>query len=294
MTEHPSGANGAPLDDPPSLSASDGDNRSGLQVSETTMQTDNNRDDPTTEDWLWNSFTPETTPEEQTEKSAAVDVDDSVGGEDSPQSEPTILSEECKQAIDSTQSFSESTLESHVLLRSPSEHAITNAVFERCLTSADPTGRNILYIVTADTLTQQRPVIQSLKNYTAGNTAVVTVGTDDPSMEIEQHVDLYKRISSPTKLAKLGVVVTYITSQWQSNSYPTVLGLHTISSFQNYVDTETLCDFLYTLRGQLESSHTTSYVHMDAFAHDDHEVDTIQGAFDLTLTISADGSVDIN
>jgi hypothetical protein len=183
-----------------------------------------------------------------------------------------------------------------VLIRSPADHEVTNAVFERSLTAPDPAGRNILFIIAADTIDQQRSVLQSVADWTNGKTAVVVIGNgpDDLSVDIEQHVDIYKQISSPTKLAKLGVVVTHITSQWAQNQYPTVLGLYTLTSLQNYVDNETVCEFLYTLRGQLESSKTTSYVHMNLFGHEDHEIETISSVFDVTLEILPGGSVSIN
>jgi hypothetical protein len=298
MTNEPRGADDNP-NDSSSFDFSDG---GGGDPSENPAASNDDSDDPTTGGWIWNKFTTESDqqttqsnrsesggPEQTNSKAAPQSTDDL-------RSNISVLSEECKQAIDSTRSFSETTLESQVLIRSPADHEVTNAVFERSLTAPDPAGRNILFIIAADTIDQQRSVLQSVADWTNGKTAVVVIGNgpDDLSVDIEQHVDIYKQISSPTKLAKLGVVVTHITSQWAQNQYPTVLGLYTLTSLQNYVDNETVCEFLYTLRGQLESSKTTSYVHMNLFGHEDHEIETISSVFDVTLEILPGGSVSIN
>lgn len=300
MTDNPIGVN----DGTGETSFSDDDSDDSTGTSESEARSSETTDDPTTGDWIWNKFSTDTasdreaTQSRQTEsgESEQENPEDSFRSGDTLQSDTSALSEECRQAIDSTRSFSETTLESQVLLRSPADHEVTNAALERSLTATDPAGRNVLFIVTGDTIEQQRSVLQSVADWTEGKTAVVVIGSgpDTSSIDIEQHVDIYKRISSATKLAKLGVVVTHITSQWNHNQYPTVLGLYTLTSLQSYVDNETLCDFLYTLRGQLESSRTTSYVHMDLFAHEDHEIETISSVFDVTLEISPGGSVSIN
>ncbi len=51
--------------------------------------------------------------------------------------------------------------------------------------------------------------------------------------------------------------------------------------------------FLFTLKGQLNSMGVRGYYHMDPAVHTENEINTIRSAFDISVTVSSDGSIDI-
>jgi len=111
--------------------------------------------------------------------------------------------------------------------------------------------------------------------------------------DITAQLDIYKGISNLQHLAKLGINISHIVSQWNNSRRPTVVGVHTLSAIQQYVGNETMFQFLFILKGQLNSMGVMGFYHIDPAVHTQNEIDTIQSAFDLVIEVGSDGSVDI-
>ena len=196
--------------------------------------------------------------------------------------------------------FGRATSSSQVLLLSPTAHSITNDIYGRFLLPTDGAGQNILFVSATQSPTDQIDAARKIPGWREGKTAVIEVGQSvltsarpaggpDPTRQL----DIYKRISNLQHLAKLGINISHIVSQWNGNRRPTVVGVHTLSAIQQYVGNETMFQFLFTLKGQLNSMGVMGFYHMDPAVHTDNEISTIQSAFDLVIRVGSDGSVDI-
>lgn len=224
------------------------------------------------------------------------------GGFGTERNYSTELGDEFGETMESIISFSDnSTSASQILMLTPSEHAITNEVYERCLMPPDTTGQNVLFVAAVQSANKQLPVLQSIADWNRGMTAVIEVGqnpyeTQPPSTfrHFEHDVDIYKQLSNPSNLSKLGIVISHIVTRWKETRYPTMLGLYTLSAFSQYVGTETLFQFLYTLHAQLDSSGLAGYFHMDPLQHDQSQVETLSQIFDVVVEVQPDGTVEIN
>ncbi|WP_253737962.1 DUF7504 family protein [Halohasta salina] len=204
------------------------------------------------------------------------------------------------QILNNIDAFGRATASSQVLLLSPTAHSITNEIYRRFLVPDDGSGQNVLFVSATGTVDDQLAAAEEVPAWAGGKTAVIEVGRSglrpsepgagpDPT----RRLDIYKNISNLKHLAKLGVNISHIVSQWDDERRPTVVGVHTLSAIQQYVGNETMFQFLFTLKGQLNSRGVMGFYHMNPRAHTDTELETITSAFDIVIRIGPDGNVDI-
>ena len=204
------------------------------------------------------------------------------------------------QVLQNIDMFGRATASSQVLLLSPTTHSVTNEIYRRVLLPDDGTGQNLLLVSAIQSQTEQLPAVRAIPEWTHGKTGVIEVGqsvlrpsqpTQGPDLTVQ--LDVYKQITNFQSLAKIGVNVSHITSRWGTDHRSTVVGVHTLSSIQQYVGNETMFQFLFTLKGQLNSMGVRGFYHMDPAAHTQSEINTINSAFDIVVTVDSDGSIDI-
>lgn len=214
---------------------------------------------------------------------------------DRTNAETTSPTDTIDEILESAGVFGRGPSSSQILVLSPTHHKLTDYVFSQFVTPVDTDPQNVLFVTANGTGGRQLQAAQQVRDWPNGKAAIVEVGKPQfATPEATDTVDIYKRISSPENLAKLGVVITHIVSQWKDDRLPTVMGFHTLSLSQQYVGNDTLFQFLYTLRSQLNSSMITGCYHMDPSNHDAQEVEVIRSAFDIVIEISPDGRVTID
>lgn len=206
---------------------------------------------------------------------------------------------EFEELLENVDAFGQTTTASQVLIVSPGSHTITNDVLAHFLTSERTADENILFVSTKEIADDQLPVVRDIATWTDARTALVDVGhtgfdsSSAQSNAIRDQFDIHRAVSKPSNIAKLGVIITQLVSQLSESNSSTVLGFHTLSSLQQFVGTQTLFQFLYTLHSQLESSDIRGYYHIDSLAHDERDMATFTSLFDLVVRVSPDGSVEI-
>lgn len=206
---------------------------------------------------------------------------------------------EFEELLENVDAFGQTTTASQVLIVSPGSHTITNDVLAHFLTSQRTADENILFVSTKEIADDQLPVVRDIATWTDARTALVDVGhtgfdsSSAQSNAIRDQFDIHRAVSKPSNIAKLGVIITQLVSQLSESNSSTVLGFHTLSSLQQFVGTQTLFQFLYTLHSQLESSDIRGYYHIDSLAHDERDMATFTSLFDLVVRVSPDGSVEI-
>jgi hypothetical protein len=241
--------------------------------------------------------TPEAGPTDRTQPNSGPATGGASAGRSTAETTPSDTIDEILNNIDL---FGRATSSSQVLLLSPTAHSITNDIYSRFLLPTDGAGQNILFVSATQSTSDQLAAAREIPTWREGNTAVIEVGqsTLKPGRtgrgeDVTTQLDIYKQISNLKHLAKLGINISHIVSQWNNSRRPTVVGVHTLSAIQQYVGNETMFQFLFTLKGQLNSMGVMGFYHMDPAVHTENEVSTIQSAFDLVITVSSDGSVDI-
>lgn len=209
-------------------------------------------------------------------------------------------SDPIEEILNNIDLFARATSSSQVLLLSPTVHSITNDMYTRFLLPTDGSGQNVLFVSATQSASDQLAAAREIPNWREGKTAVIEVGQSalkparpGTEADITTRLDIHKRITNLNHLAKLGINISHIVSQWNADRRPTVVGVHTLSAIQQYVGNETMFQFLFTLKGQLNSMGVMGFYHMDPAVHSENELDTIQSAFDLVIEVGSDGSVDI-
>jgi hypothetical protein len=225
------------------------------------------------------------------------DITSTEPGSDHSESDQSGAIDEVLNNIDL---FARATSSSQVLLLSPTAHSMTNDIYTRFLLPTNGAGQNVLFVSAIQSAGDQLSVAHRIHTWSEGQTAIIEVGQNgskrsQPRQQAKtESLDIYKQISNLQNLAKLGVNISHIVSQWSDNRRPTVVGVHTLSAIQQYVGNETMFQFLFTLKGQLNSLGVMGFYHMDPASHSTNEINTIKSAFDLVIEISSDGIVDID
>lgn len=222
-------------------------------------------------------------------------VDHRTGTRSEPDAENSGDSLADETVFENIRAFSRSLSAAQVLIRSPTNHTVTNDAYSRLLYPDGGDERNVLFVTATGTVGEQLPVVHSTDNRIRGETAIVEVGSsqlDSPS-DTSHEADIYKQISCPENLTKLGVVITHILSQWQTTRRPTVLGFHTLTLIHRYIGTDSLFRFLRIITSRLESTDSTGYYHIDPEKHDLQMIESLDSSFDLVVDISPDGDVRI-
>lgn len=108
--------------------------------------------------------------------------------------------------------------------------------------------------------------------------------SDDVSAESESDRTI-ERVSSPTDLTGLGVVVTNQLDDWDTSSPDTqVVGcFHSLTALLQYVSLEQTFKFVDVLRRRLARADAITHFHMDPAAHDTQTISRLSTLFDTVV-----------
>lgn len=218
---------------------------------------------------------------------------------------PTTQSTETQQptteesfgdVLETLSSFGQSTSPTQVLVLSPTSHSVTNDIFTQ-ITSTE-TSQNVVFVSSVQSTSNRLPMVREFPTWVEGKSTLIEVGNPQSGAStrgtntLDRKVDTYKEVANPQNLAKLGVVISHEINR-VDNQYPTVFAFHTLSSIQQYLGTKSIVPFLYTLCSKCNDSGVMGYCHLDPNRHTDDAVGTIKSVFDVTVTITPSGDVEI-
>jgi hypothetical protein len=200
--------------------------------------------------------------------------------------------------FDDLDEFDRATSGSQVLVISPRDHEISDDVCSQFLTAGDVSRRNVLYVTTKQPASERLQICQGNDDWVGGKVGVVEMGDTGTSRDadlgsIAGEEIVHKRVSSPKNLSKAGLLITQTLKKWSGSDQPSILCFHTLTGISGYVQNETLFQFLFTLQAKLNQFGVTGHYHMDASRHDQQEVNTLKTLFDLVVTVSADGDIEV-
>ncbi|TQQ83247.1 hypothetical protein EGH24_00110 [Halonotius terrestris] len=234
------------------------------------------------------------------------DSDETETGEDATAAATTEQAAETQQptteesfgdVLETLSSFGQSTSPTQVLVLSPTSHSVTNDIFTQITSSAE-TSQNVVFVSSVQSTSNRLPMLRDFPSWVEGKSTLIEVGNPQSGSStrgtntLDRKVDTYKEVANPQNLAKLGVVISHEINRID-NQYPTVLCFHTLSSIQQYLGTQSIVPFLYTLCSKCNDSGVMGYCHLDPNRHTADAVGTIKSVFDVTVTITPGGDVEI-
>jgi hypothetical protein len=208
----------------------------------------------------------------------------------SVRSQTTIDSEELAQ-IDPT---------AQVLVLGSASNRVHDQACSAFLASG-PEHRNALIVTTGNSVTERLRVCHEASGGSFSEFAVIAVGGGQRATEESEitesvtgsSVKLH-RVSSPTNLSRLGIVISQTISKWDGDDVQPVVCFHTLTHFLNYVDTEQLFRFLQTLRGRFRESGVGAHYHLDPSTVDAEVLGILSPIFDDVVHLDENTSAGIN
>ena len=192
------------------------------------------------------------------------------------------------------------TQSSQVLVLSPLRHGVTDRTCTQFFDAGVSSEKNYLFVTIEDPAKERLEICQDLSRH-GGETGVIEVGraTTDPSStdvpeELAGRPVTFKSVNSPQNLSKLGIIVSKLLSEWDNNDNPTILCFSSLTELLEYNSSEKTWKFLHISVSQLSSSSVSGHFHMDIRGHSNQTIQKFKELFDLTLTVSANGDVDID
>jgi hypothetical protein len=194
--------------------------------------------------------------------------------------------------------FDQATSGSQVLVISPGGHSITDEVCSKFLTAGGVSRRNAMFVTAVESPSDRVEICRESDEWGGGNVAVIELGntgsdSDDALEPVGGEEVIRKRVNSPKNLSKTGLLITQTLKKWSDRDQPSVLCFHTLTAISGYVENETLFQFLFTLQAKLNSFGVTGHYHMDAGRHDQQEINTLKTLFDVVITISQSGEIEV-
>lgn len=100
-------------------------------------------------------------------------------------------------------------------------------------------------------------------------------------------------VSSPADLTGIGIELGNFFSDWAGDGNRLVLCFHTLTTFLQFADLETVYRFVHVLAGRVRSSGGLAHYHLDPSAHDERSVNTLLSLFDAAVQPDSNGTWDV-
>ncbi|SEO55976.1 hypothetical protein SAMN04487948_103230 [Halogranum amylolyticum] len=95
-------------------------------------------------------------------------------------------------------------------------------------------------------------------------------------------------IANPTDLTGLGIRLNDYLRRWDDNDYPTTVCLDSLTAMLQYVDVETVYQFLHVLSGRFYAAGARAHFHVDPDAHDEQTVERLVSLCDVAVDLSGE------
>jgi hypothetical protein len=175
------------------------------------------------------------------------------------------------------------------LLLAPSMSSETDAACLDLLSPTDPRDENVLWVTftrSPDSCIQdwlahngERPA--NLRFISVGETVRSMASSPSSSAMQETPANaVIETLSNPGDLTGLGIKISEVLQQWQTNEHRTVACFHSLTALLQYSDVQTIYKFLHVLTGRFATAGVTAHFHLDPGAHDDQTINTLKSLFD--------------
>ena len=180
---------------------------------------------------------------------------------------------------------------STVLLLAPSLDSRKDDACLDFLTVTDPPQENVLSITFTQSATDRLRLWDEHIEERPAQTGIISVGemmrstTADTSTTVQQSVGplVIETVSDPSDLTELGMTISSLLTEWNTNNNETVACFHSITSLIQYADVQRVFQFLHVLTGKFDSSEVVAHYHMNPSAHDQQTISTLMPLFDAIV-----------
>ena len=236
------------------------------------------------------------TPEQKTRFDNLLEQSGGGSGQSRPVGSPSVETD-LDAFFSDLDEFDQATSGSQVLVISPRGHSITDEVCSQFLTAGGTSERNTMFVTAEEPPSERVEICRNNDDWTGGKVAVIELGNTgsdaDQTLTVDGEDVMLKRVNSPKNLSKTGLLITQTLKKWPNSDRPSIMCFHTLTAISGYIDNETLFQFLFTLQAKLNSFGVTGHYHMDAGKHDDQDINTLKTLFDLVVTISQNGEIEV-
>jgi len=178
---------------------------------------------------------------------------------------------------------------SSVLFLTP---GLANDSSETChglLSVEEPGSLNVLWVSYTDAPSSRAAAFEDHAG-TPAAAAGILIG-DTASAGGKGSLDTLETVSAPADLTGLGIAISERLRDWAETGGQTVVCFDSLTALMQYVDIETIYEFLHVLTGRLYTFDAVGHFHMDPDAHDDQLVEQVKTTFDAFVLKEADGPV---
>lgn len=100
--------------------------------------------------------------------------------------------------------------------------------------------------------------------------------------------------SDPSDLTRLGLAIVNTLSDWEDSGNQTVLCVHSLTAFLQYVDPQRLFRFFHLLQARIDRLDGFAHYHMDPNAHSQETIGIFTSLFDTIVRVKEDGSIEVD
>lgn len=116
-------------------------------------------------------------------------------------------------------------------------------------------------------------------------------GSAFDSTDLPYDLDV-ETISNPTDLTGLGIRITEVLRRWEDDDRPTRVCFDSLTPLLQYVEFETIYEFLHVVSDRIYAMDATAHFHIDPGAHDDQTIESLATLSDAVIEIT-DGALDV-
>lgn len=161
------------------------------------------------------------------------------------------------------------------------------------LRPSDPTSRNVLFVSFAGTPQDRLAEWIARAGGRPAATRVVASGEAVEGFDADgPQPDGVDRIGTPSDLTGISIRVSEVLKAWAGSDARSVVCFDSITALLQYVDVETVYEFLHVLTGRLYAFDASGHFHLDPDAHSATTVAQIQTLFDAAVRVD-DGTVTV-
>jgi len=180
---------------------------------------------------------------------------------------------------------------SNVLLLAPSLDSCNDETCLDLLTVTDPAQENVLSITFTQSVAGRVQIWDEHIEERPAQAGIISVGemmgstTADTSTTIQQSEGslVIETVSDPSDLTDLGITISSVLSEWDSNDNQTVACFHSLTSLLQYAEPQRVFRFLHVLTEKFDSGEVVAHYHMDPSAHDRQTINTLTPLFDASV-----------
>lgn len=190
----------------------------------------------------------------------------------------------------------------HVLVLGPLRNRRTDDVCLDLCTPAPPTQLDVAFVSLTRTSEDLIEHWLDHESMLPANLALLCAGDQARSADSSSVVsrpDAPTRITvtstpDPSDLTRLGLAIVNSLADWEDTGNQTVLCVHSLTAFLQYVDPQRLFRFFHLLQVRIDRIDGIAHYHMDPNAHSPETIGIFTSLFDTVVRVNEDGNIEVD